>query len=139
MITVTEYLQGRDKLYPLEFSPTIMANAVRTVELANKVLVLAKGAGVPIKPRADGTMTNSGWRPPSLNAKTPGASRTSLHMSGEAIDLNDPAGDLDAWFARVAPTVLTDLGLWLEHPSATPEWSHLQTKPPPSRARIFHP
>lgn len=139
MITRAEYLMGRDVSHALECSPDILRNASITVELANKLLVLAKGAGVKITPRRDGAMTNSGWRPPSLNATTPGASRTSLHMTGQAIDLNDPTGDLASWCARNAPTVLTDLGLWMEHPAATPGWVHLQTKPPRSGARIFRP
>lgn len=139
MIDVAEYMMGRDALYPLELTPAIRKNAAQTVETVNKLLALAKGAGVVIRPRRDGTLTNSGWRPPSVNAKTPGASKTSLHMSGEAIDLNDPTGDLASWCARSAPTVLTDLGLWMEHPAATPQWVHLQTRPPRSGARIFHP
>lgn len=139
MLTLAEYLQGRDVTHALEYSPAIRANALRTVEIASKLLVLAKGAGTVITPRRDGTLTNSGWRPPSLNATTPGASKTSLHMTGEAIDLNDPTGELGSWCMRAAPTVLTDLGLWMEHQSATPGWVHLQTRPPRSGARIFHP
>lgn len=139
MITLAEYLQGRDVSHALECSPDILRNAARMVDLANKMLVNARFDSVVLSPRADGLMVNSGWRPPSLNAKTPGASKTSLHMTGEAIDINDPTGALDAWCVKVCSTVLKDLGLWLEAPAATPGWCHVQAKPPRSGARIFNP
>lgn len=139
MITVDEYMMGRDESHRLEFSPDIRRNALVTIDLANRLLVLAKGAGVPIKPRADGTMTNSGWRPPSLNANTAGASATSLHMTGQAIDLHDPDGKLARWCMDGSHKALSDLGLWLEHPDFTPGWCHVQTKPPGSGNRVFRP
>ena len=139
MITVAEYMMGRDVSHALECSPDILRNAARTVRVANELLMLAKVAGVPIIPRQDGTLVNSGWRPPSLNARTDGASRTSLHMTGEAIDLHDPKGYLDEWCTTSADTVLRDLGLWLEHKDFTPGWCHVQMRPPRSGNRIFRP
>jgi hypothetical protein len=139
MITLEEYLMNRDTTHALEFSPAIRKNALATIDLVNRLLILAKGAGVQIRPRKDGTLTNSGWRPPSLNAKTPGASRTSLHMTGQAIDLHDPDGKIARWCMEGTHKALSDLGLWLEHPDFTPGWCHLQTKPPPSGNRVFRP
>lgn len=139
MIDLAEYLMGRDVTHALEFSPAIRANALITIDITNRLLALAKGAGVVITPRAGGTLVNSGWRPPSLNATTQGASATSLHMTGEAVDLYDPAGVIDGWCTRVADTVLKSLGLWLEHPDFTPGWCHLQCRPPRSGNRIFRP
>lgn len=139
MITLAEYMQGRDVSHALECSPDILRNAARMVDLANQALVNARFDSVVLSPRADGLMVNSGWRPLSLNAKTPGASKNSLHMTGEAIDINDPTGSLDAWCVKVCSSVLKDLGLWLEAPAATPGWCHLQCKPPRSGARIFNP
>lgn len=141
MITVADYLMGRDALYPLAMTPALRANAVRTVELVNKLLVLANVAGVPMPVNpATGTVVASGWRPPAVNAATAGASKTSMHMTCEACDLYDPAGRIDAWLMTAdGQRVLTDLGLWLEHPDATPKWSHVQVRPPRSGNRVFRP
>ena len=87
-----------------------------------------------------GSQITSGWRPASLNACTPGASATSLHMTGEACDIHDPNGALDDWLLTAeGQYTLQDFGLWLEAPSATPGWCHVQTKPPRSGRRVFNP
>jgi hypothetical protein len=139
MITLADYWQGRDALYPLAMSPQIERNALLTVELANKLLERAKAAGVVLSTNPKtGTAISSGWRPPVVNAATPKASPTSRHMTGQAVDLYDPAGLLDAW-AYSQPQVLKDLGVWLEHFSATPGWLHAQTVPPGSGNRYFFP
>jgi hypothetical protein len=139
VITRDEYMMGRDVSHALECSPAILRNAERTVEIVSKMLILAKGAGVPITSRPDGTLINSGWRPPSLNAATPGAATRSLHMTGEACDLYDPKGHLATWAEISASTVLRDLGLWMEAPAKTKGWLHVQTKPPRSGNRVFWP
>ena len=137
-ITLVAYWMGRDKLYPLQLDTQTRANAARTVDLANQLMNLASHAGVPLPVNLAGNLVNSGWRPPAVNEATPGASRTSLHMTGQAIDLYDPDGAIDAWLmADLQP--LEQLGLWLEHPDATPRWCHVQTLPPRSRNRVFKP
>lgn len=138
VITLEHYWMGRDKAFPLALDTATRSNAVRTVDLANKLLQLASDAGVPLPANAAGTLVNSGWRPPAVNAATPGASRTSLHMTGQAIDLYDPTGEIDAWLMADRKP-LEQLGLWLEHPDATPRWCHVQTRPPRSGNRVFHP
>jgi hypothetical protein len=61
-------------------------------------------------------------------------------MTGQAIDIYDPDGDLDDWLMTIEGlAALEALGLWIEHPSATKSWSHLQTIPPKSRRRVFYP
>lgn len=128
---------GRDKTHALILGSDLRANAARTVEAANKLLTLAKGAGVQIKPGQWG-MVRSGWRPPDVNAGTKGASKTSLHMQCLAVDLEDVDGSLDRWcFAN--QNVLKDLALWLEAPESTPTWCHVQLKPPGSGNRVFRP
>jgi hypothetical protein len=108
------------------------------VEAANKLLTLAKGAGVQLTPNATTGMVRSGWRPPEVNAATANASKTSLHMQCLAVDLEDVSGMLDKWcFAN--QNVLKDLALWLESPTATPTWCHVQLKPPGSGNRVFAP
>jgi len=140
MITLADYLQGRDRTHGLQLGTDLRANAARTVAAANALLVLAKGAGVSLEesPRT-GSIVTSGWRPPEINDATPGAKPKSLHLRCMAVDLYDPDGDLDEWLLANADTVLKDLGLWLEHPAATKGWAHVQLKPPGSGRRVFYP
>lgn len=140
MIELSDYFMGRDVTHALLLSTDLRRNAARTVEVTNALLVLAKGAGVTLEasPRT-GSIVTSGWRPPDINAATPGAAVRSLHMTCEAVDLYDPAGDLDDWLLASADTVLRDLALWLEHPAATKGWAHVQLRPPHSRRRVFYP
>ena len=141
MITTNDYWMGRDKTYPLDLSTATRRNAETMVELANKLLTLAKVAGVTLEtnPRS-GTIVSSGWRPPDVNASTPGAAARSKHMTGQAIDLYDPDGDLDDWLMTDdGQRAMADIGLWHEHPSATKGWAHLQSVPPRSGRRTFFP
>lgn len=140
MITLTDYFMGRDVTHGHLLGSDLRHNAGIMVELANKLLVLAKTAGVSLEssPRT-GTIVSSGWRPPDINAGTPGAAVRSLHMRCQALDLYDPDGDLDEWLLASAETVLKDLGLWLEHPAATKGWAHIQSVPPRSGRRVFYP
>lgn len=138
MITLTDYWMGRDAEYPLAMSPDIERNASLLLELVNKVLIIANTAGVRAPLNERGTVVRSGWRPPAVNAATPKAAKNSKHMTGQAIDIEDPKGDLDRWlFAN--PSVLERVGIWCEHPSATPTWTHMQSLPPGSRNRFFFP
>lgn len=139
MIELAHYYLGRDLTHGHLLTPELRANAARTVEAANKLLVLAKLAGVSLEANRHGHLVNSGWRPPDINAGTPGAAVKSLHMRCLAIDLYDPDGDLDEWALANADTVLKDLGLWLEHPAATKGWCHVQLVPPRSGRRTFYP
>lgn len=139
MITLAEYYQGRDTLFWQLLGTDLCANAGRTVETANALLVLAKGGGVVMRPNHRTGMVRSGWRPPMINETTPGAAKKSLHLTCEAIDLEDPQHELSVWCFHHADTVLRDLGLWLEHPDKTPTWCHVQLKPPLSNRRVFFP
>lgn len=138
MIELSHYYMGRDKTHAHILGSDLRANASRTVEAANKLLTLAKGAGVQLKPGQWG-MVRSGWRPPDINGATKGASKTSLHMQCLAVDLEDVDGSLGRWCMANADSVLRDLALWLEHKDATPTWTHVQLKPPGSGNRIFRP
>jgi hypothetical protein len=141
MITITDYWMGRDAEYPLAMSPDIERNAHRTCELVSKLIAIARTAGVPflLNPRT-GSNVSSGWRPPALNAITPNAAKRSLHMTGQAVDVYDPHGTIDRWLMTDdGQRTIKDLGLWMEHPSATPGWAHVQTMPPRSGNRVFKP
>lgn len=81
---------------------------------------------------------SSGFRPASVNASVGGVKR-SLHMSGLAIDIEDPSGLLDQAIKK-KPELLDKFGLWLEDPGFTPGWSHLDLGSRASRPiRIFLP
>jgi hypothetical protein len=141
MLTLADYWMGRDMTHGLELSTVIRKNAELMIDLADKLLILAKTHGVTLEhnPRTK-TIVSSGWRPPSYNATVPGAAPKSRHMTGQAIDLYDPDGDLDGWaFSDIGQRVLTDLGLWLEHPACTKGWCHVQSVPPKSGRRVFYP
>lgn len=141
MLSVQDYYMGRDKQYPLLLSTAMRKNAETMVELVNKLIILAKGAGVTfeINPTTK-TVISSGWRPPAVNANTAGAAVNSKHMTCQACDIYDPDGDLDDWLmTESGQKVMADLGLWHEHPAATRGWAHVQSIPPRSGRRTFYP
>jgi len=127
-MTRDDYFQGRDKQFPAEWSMWIEQNAQETVRRVN-ALIAAFG-----EPRG----INSGWRPPAINAATPGSATHSKHMSGQACDIADPHGDLDEWCLDHLD-ILESLDLYLEHPASTKGWCHVQTVPPRSGNRVFYP
>lgn len=140
-ITLADYWMGRDVEYSLALSTDIRAKAARTVLILNMFLEDAVNAGVTLErnPRT-GSLLSSGWRPPAVNSATPGAAFNSKHMTGEAGDVFDPDGDLDEWCMSPAGVeAMVKHGLWLEHPSATKGWCHLQIVPPRSGNRVFYP
>lgn len=132
MITLEDYFMGRDKLYSAELTDELRVNAGVIVARAN--LLLARSGlrrGV-----------NSGWRPAAVNAAIPHAAKESKHILCLAIDIADDDDALDAW-CMANPRALEEIGLWLEHPAATPRWCHVQTVPygswAPGKPRYFHP
>ncbi len=127
-LKLADYYMGRDREYHAELTPELRANARETVGRVNRLL---KRAGFTRR-------VTSGWRPAAVNATVPGAAKGSKHINCIAIDLEDRDGALDAW-CMAHLDVLEELGLWLEHPDATPDWCHLQTLPPRSGNRVFQP
>lgn len=127
-LKLADYYMGRDREFRAELTRELRANARDIIRRVNRLL---KRAGIA----AD---VSSGWRPVAINASVPGAAPGSRHISCLAIDLADRNGDLDAW-CLANLEVLAELGLWLEHPDATPGWCHLQTRPPRSGNRVFSP
>ena len=132
MITLADYWMGRDRQYPP--SDAIRTAAAETVARANLLVSSYQALTKDDEPRT----VNSGWRPPAVNAATPNAAPRSKHITGQAIDIADPEGDLDEWCLDHAD-VLQTIGLWQEHPSATKGWCHVQTVPPKSGKRVFFP
>lgn len=137
MISLKDYFMGRDVKYPLEMSPTVRGNAAVLLNLVNGLLERFPGV---LATHPNGTHVSSGWRPPSVNGATPGAAPNSKHMTGQAIDIYDPDESLDNWLVSMeGQAALKEIGLWMEHPSATKGWSHIQSLPPKSRNRVFFP
>jgi hypothetical protein len=140
IISLADYYMGRDTEYSLLLSVDMRREAALTVGLANKMLAKVSAGGITIETKPDGTVVNSGWRPPAVNAATPGAAVKSKHLRCQAIDIYDPEGLIDAWCMKDAGLqALAEIGLWLEHPSSTKGWSHWQTVPPASGNRVFYP
>jgi hypothetical protein len=124
MITVDDYLMNRKSGLTFE----LLENAIDTVEKVNKLLDVFGSQ----------RKVTSGYRPASVNAAIPNAAKKSNHMLCKACDLEDVDGKLDKWCMDNLH-VLTEIGLWLEHPSATKTWCHIQTVPPKSGKRVFYP
>lgn len=146
MITLADYWTGpggvrRDEVFSLALTHDIIDNANRWLDVANKLIERMALFGVipEISPRT-GTRLSSGWRPPAVNAATPHASVTSLHMTGLAGDVYDDGNVIDTFLmGKSGQGLLIELGVWLEHPDSTPEWSHWQIVPPHSGSRVFRP
>lgn len=128
MIDMTDYLKGRDKQYPEDFTDEIRANAMFTITRVNDLLRVSGFS----------RRVTSGWRPSSLNAKVPGAAKRSNHIMALACDLEDTDGKLDAWCVTNLDK-LEGIGLWLESPTGTRGWCHLQVVAPKSGNRVFIP
>ena len=113
------------------------ANAADLLARVGALLAEPELAGIDaaVNPRQ-----NSGWRTPLYNAGVKGASKTSKHMSAEAIDLDDDDGELDEFLnSDRGRELLVKHGLYMEHPLATKGWCHLQSVPPRSGNRVFYP
>lgn len=133
---MTQFWMGRDKQYAAELTQQIISNAQETVKRANALLAIFHEQN----PESAIRGVNSGWRPPEVNSNVKGAALKSKHMTGEAVDISDADNSLDAWLMTDSgQKALTDIGLWLEHPSSTPHWAHVQTVPPGSGHRVFYP
>lgn len=128
-ISLEEFYRGRDRQFKDELTEDIVANAKDLLTRVNGLLTDLKWGKVSV---------SSGWRPKGINSSVGGANK-SHHISGKAIDLRDPDGKLDA--AIVANYQLLDKhGLWLESPTRTPGWVHLDTGKRMARERrIFLP
>lgn len=140
-ITLAEFFMGRDKTFADQLTPDIIANATATVGAWNRLLAIyCKDTN---EPRPD---VRSGWRPPAVNAKTPGAATNSQHMTGRAGDMGDSHKKLAEW-VKAHPEICSECGLWFEDPFSirpdgsefTPTWVHGQIVPPRSGRRFYIP
>jgi hypothetical protein len=140
-INVEDYLMGRDHDFPGECTEVVLDNAAKTVASVNGLLAALETANIEIEANPQTrTPISSGWRPAQINSRIMGAALRSKHMSGEACDLYDPDGLIDDFLmGEEGQRALVDLRLFLEHPSATKGWCHVQTVAPRSGKRVFYP
>jgi hypothetical protein len=140
-MTKNDLLKGRDLTYPKNYTPEISENLDDVLAVMVQVEKLwIEGGGAPF-------FVNSGWRPPSLNAATPGAAPLSKHMEGLAVDIGDKEGNLARWVLSHLDD-MKRLGLFFENFCWTRTmaglsdiggWVHFQIVPPKSGHRIFIP
>lgn len=81
--------------------------------------------------------TFGGFRPQDC----PIGAEHSSHKEGMAVDRYDPEGLIDAWCIKHSEVggLLETCGIYIEHPEATPGWSHWTTRRPRSGNRVFRP
>lgn len=127
MLTVIDYLTQHEQQDNVP--PEVATNAADLIPRVNSLL------NEPDCPVAEFEL-RSGYRPPAFNSAVPNASRTSKHMTGDAVDVSDNDGAIDAW---LTDAILERHGLYREAPDATPSWCHLQQMPPRSGHRTFNP
>lgn len=137
MITLAQYA-GEWIGHP-DFTAVRRANAELLLEACAKLeeRMVAAGVVFPINPATNSNVSGKrygGFRPQSC---TIGAWR-SKHKDGLAVDRWDPNGKIDAW-CMAHLDVLTECGIWIEHPEKTDTWSHWQCVPPKSGRRVFYP
>lgn len=125
-ISMNEFLMGRIKMEDLPSE--LIGNANTIVPCAN--MLLEKFGSF----RA----CNSGYRSFEDQMKINPKVTKSKHLTCEAVDLEDKDGKLKT-FCLANLKLLKDLGLWMEHPDATPTWCHVQCSPPKSGDRVFRP
>lgn len=123
---------------------SVRLHAVVLAERVSKLLTIFRAQ---YKNQIRERLLTSGFRPKAVNDATPGAAKASLHMTGQACDIEDNDREL-ALFCLDDLHRLEAIGLWLENPRYTrvhrgngvwASWLHLQTRPPGSGARVFNP
>jgi hypothetical protein len=78
--------------------------------------------------------TFGGFRPQNCQQGAPNSS----HKEALAVDRYDPRGEIDNW-CMAHQDRLAVHGIYIEHPSATPGWSHWTIRAPKSGNRVFYP
>jgi hypothetical protein len=126
VLTVDDYATSSGKFKDRIdwLSPAIERNAKELLRRVNALLVQF----------GESRAISSGLRTVDANRELKNASPYSRHMTGEAVDLEDPKGSLKRWLN--AP-LLAKFDLYAEDFAETPTWLHLQTTKTKSGKRIF--
>jgi hypothetical protein len=136
-ITVNDILTSSGK-YPERAAHPECTNEVKTN--AAKLCDAVNALFTDLKYKSNLTV-NSGFRTSEVNKNIPNAAKKSQHMLGNAVDLSDVDGKLDELLTLDATDVLLKKhGLWVEDPSVTRFWTHLDCKDRGKRSKnIFKP
>ena len=137
MITIDQYTGTYDDCD--DWTPERQRNAAVLLRRVNELMQHMQNKGVAFikNPATDsqvGGGGNGGFRPQTCAV----GAANSAHKEGQAVDIYDPKGIIDAWLLA-NDHVLTEFDLYIEHPNATPTWSHWSTRKPGSGARVFYP
>jgi hypothetical protein len=137
MSTIQEYV-GTHKDSP-DWTPERQANAVGLLAAENALQKRMESDGVIFhtNPKTGCTISGSrfgGFRPQNCPIGAP----HSAHKEGFSIDKYDPYNEIDVWLLD-HEDVLEEFGIYIEHPSTTPNWSHWSLRAPPSGHHIFYP
>ena len=124
-----------------DITPAISVNIDRLLNKVNALLAYMQQDKVivPINPKTRSQISgelNGGFRPSDCKV----GSEKSQHKQGNALDLYDPLGLVDAWTTN--PNNLKKiqaLDLYFEDKSVTAGWCHVQIVPPKSGRRWFLP
>lgn len=144
-ITLKDLLTASGK-YPQrekhkEVTAEVITNGKNLIDKVNRLL---KDLGI------SQVVVSSGFRPSEVNGATPNAAKKSLHMTGQAIDIEDTK---DQYIAKLVQSkeeaskkgFLVNYGLWLEHPDntkgANSNWAHFDcsTSRANRKVRVFKP
>ena len=137
MITLNQYV-GPHRASP-DWTPTREQNATKLLAAccALEVEMARGGVSFPDNPATKSGVsgqTFGGFRPQDCPIGAPNSS----HKEGLAVDRYDPRGEIDAWCMAHIDR-FEKHGIYIEHPSATPGWSHWTIRAPKSGNRAFYP
>lgn len=137
MITLNQYVgPHRDSA---DWTPAREQNATRLLAACcNLEVEMARGGvSFPDNPNTKSGVsgqTFGGFRPQNCSQGAPNSS----HKEGLAVDRYDPRGEIDVWCMAHLDR-LAHHGIYIEHASATPGWSHWTIRAPKSGNRAFYP
>ena len=114
MITAKEILMGRDAQHPLSTE-----QLYNLLDLLPRINLIRFRYGKPLT-------VSSGYRPEAVNAAVGGAKKSN-HVLCKAVDFAD-SGEFATWCINNMH-LLTQAGLYMEDPSKTVGWVHLQSTP----------
>ena len=123
MITMKEML-GRHNITDVPHQAELQLE-----ELIRRMNIIRAAWGKPM-------IVTSGFRLPSDQARINPKAPKSRHLTGNAVDISDPDGELYAWCVK-NEALLVEVGLWMEITGGN--WCHFQSLPPRSGRRFFHP
>jgi hypothetical protein len=132
LFNIKDYFMGRDDSHSNELTKELKENAR---ELVSRVNAFLDDLGI------EEAKISSGWRPKSINDATPGASKTSAHLTCQAVDIKDDEDQSLCNLIKDRLDKLEEFDLYMEDPDRTKgkftTWCHLQTRK--AKNRIFKP